>query len=74
MPIRSLKEIREAIPPELFIRDTRRAVMYLMRDLLMAALAWSFALRIDPFFSGAPTRTALTDFGADIFRYCAWAV
>ncbi|KAJ2929163.1 hypothetical protein H1R20_g7927, partial [Candolleomyces eurysporus] len=70
----SLKEIREAIPPELFIRDTRRAMMYLMRDLLMAAVAWSFALKIDPFFSNAHIRSALTGLGADLCRCCAWTV
>ncbi|KAF8887319.1 hypothetical protein BD779DRAFT_1662529 [Infundibulicybe gibba] len=36
----SLKEIRAAIPAKFFVRDTRRGLLYLARDLLLATVAW----------------------------------
>ncbi|KAF7440171.1 hypothetical protein PC9H_000515 [Pleurotus ostreatus] len=70
----SLKEIRAAIPPHLFARDTTRGLLYFTRDLLMAAIAWSLASYIDPYFKGVAVRQLLTPFGAEIARWSAWLV
>ncbi|TFK71170.1 delta 12 fatty acid epoxygenase [Pluteus cervinus] len=51
----SLKEIRDAIPEQMFVRDTRRGLLYLARDILMAAVAWSLASKIDPLFAQQDT-------------------
>lgn len=71
---RSLKEIRAAIPPHLFARDTTRGLLFFTRDLLMAAIAWSLASYIDPYFKGVAVRQLLTPFGAEIARWSAWLV
>ncbi|KAG6890245.1 hypothetical protein C0992_002773 [Termitomyces sp. T32_za158] len=68
----SLKEIRDAIPPRLFVRDTVRGLMYLARDLLLAAAAWSLATYIDPLFKQAQIVELLTPVGAEIARWAAW--
>ncbi|KAG9222241.1 hypothetical protein CCMSSC00406_0006538 [Pleurotus cornucopiae] len=69
-----LKEIRAAIPAHLFIRDTTRGLLYVTRDLLMAAIACSLASHIDPYFEGTVARQLLTPFGAEIGRWTAWLV
>ncbi|KAF8142896.1 fatty acid desaturase-domain-containing protein [Mycena galopus ATCC 62051] len=51
IPSSSLREIRAAIPARCFKRDTRRSLMYLLRDLLMSALLWFLATLIGPFLS-----------------------
>ncbi|KAG6889934.1 tRNA-dihydrouridine synthase 3 [Termitomyces sp. Mi166 len=72
---RSLKEIRDAIPSRLFVRDTVRGLMYLARDLLMAAAAWSLATYIDPFFNQAYITELLTPVGAEVARWAAcWKI
>jgi len=71
---RSLKEIRAAIPAELFIRDTRRGLLYLARDILLATAVWSLATNIDPFFKQSVMRETLTPVGAETARWAAWGV
>lgn len=71
---RSLKEIRAAIPSHFFIRDTTRGLLYLARDILLAAIAWSLASSIDPYFKSASARNLLTPMGAELFRWSAWCV
>ncbi|KAF8887557.1 hypothetical protein BD779DRAFT_1786111 [Infundibulicybe gibba] len=70
----SLKEIRAAIPAKFFVRDTRRGLLYLARDLLLATVAWSLASYIDPFFKQSSTRAALSPIGAEVSRWAAWGV
>ncbi|KAF8877269.1 hypothetical protein BD779DRAFT_1804031 [Infundibulicybe gibba] len=70
----SLKEIRAAIPAKFFVRDTRRGLLYLARDLLLATVAWSLAAYIDPFFKQSSTRAALSPIGAEVSRWAAWGV
>ncbi|KAF5335825.1 hypothetical protein D9611_009654 [Ephemerocybe angulata] len=70
----SLKEIRDAIPAKLFVRSACRSLMYLLRDILMSAMAFSFALNIDPFFRNSLVESAVTPVGAAICRWAAWAV
>lgn len=68
----SLKEIRDAIPPELFVRSTKQSLMYLMRDLAMAAIVFSLGLRIDDLFNAPIVQAWLTGVGASICRLSAW--
>ncbi|KAF8059791.1 fatty acid desaturase-domain-containing protein [Lyophyllum atratum] len=70
----SLKEIRAAIPGHLFIRDTPRGLLYFARDVLLAAVAWSLATTIDPYFKQTATRELLTPVGAEVARWAAWGV
>ncbi|KAF5318801.1 hypothetical protein D9619_011052 [Psilocybe cf. subviscida] len=70
----SLKEIRAAIPAELFVRDTRRGLLYFARDVLCAAVCWSLATYIDPYFTSAPAKELLTPIGAEVGRWAAWCV
>ncbi|EAU81574.2 delta 12 fatty acid epoxygenase [Coprinopsis cinerea okayama7 len=70
----SLKEIRAAIPPEMFVRSLGKGLLYLLRDILLAAVAWSLALRIDPFFQQATIRAIITPVGAECLRWIAWGV
>ncbi|KAG6816649.1 hypothetical protein H0H87_004292 [Tephrocybe sp. NHM501043] len=70
----SLKEIRAAIPSQFFIRDTTRGLLYFARDVLMAAVAWSLATTIDPYFKQSATRELLTPIGAEVARWTAWGV
>jgi len=68
----SLKEIRAAIPPHLFLRDTSRGLRFLARDLVMAAIAWAVATYIDPYARSRSIRDLFTPLGAEIIRWCAW--
>ncbi|KAK7689099.1 hypothetical protein QCA50_007790 [Cerrena zonata] len=70
----SLQEIRAAIPVHLFERDTTRGLLYLSRDLLMAATAWKLATFIDPFFQGPSVRAQLGPFLAETARWLSWSV
>ncbi|KAG5644192.1 hypothetical protein DXG03_008855 [Asterophora parasitica] len=70
----SLKQIREAIPPRLFVREAVKGLSFLGRDLALAALAWSFATYIDPFFTHSEVKIVLTSAGADVLRWSAWII
>ncbi|KAI0319483.1 fatty acid desaturase-domain-containing protein [Amylostereum chailletii] len=43
----SMKDIRAAIPPQLFVRDTRRAFSYFVRDTATVSAFWWLATWID---------------------------
>ncbi|KAJ7045130.1 hypothetical protein C8F04DRAFT_941104 [Mycena alexandri] len=70
----SLKEIRSAIPPRLFVRDTPRALLYLTRDCFVAATFWTLATRIEPVASSAYVQHLLTPRGAELLKWSAWMV
>ncbi|OBZ66909.1 Delta(12) fatty acid desaturase [Grifola frondosa] len=70
----SLAEIRAAIPPHLFVRDGMRCTAYLARDVLMGAIAWKLALRIDPFFRGQLAVAHLGTVAAEVARWATWLV
>ncbi|KAF8817641.1 hypothetical protein BYT27DRAFT_7074151 [Phlegmacium glaucopus] len=70
----SLKEIRAAIPPEFFVRDTRLGLLYFCRDVIMAVIVWTLATFIDPYFKAADTKELLTPIGAEVSRWVAWCI
>ncbi|TFY81121.1 hypothetical protein EWM64_g2893 [Hericium alpestre] len=70
----SLAEIRAAIPARLFIRDTRRSMRYLVRDMAMAIAMWRLALFIDPFFQAGQTRSLLGAPVTETLRWLSWMV
>lgn len=69
---RSLSEIRAAIPAHCHVRQTWKGLLYLARDLAMAALAWKLALHIDPIFQSSYVAHRLTSLGAEVARWGAW--
>ncbi|KAF8069221.1 fatty acid desaturase-domain-containing protein [Lyophyllum atratum] len=70
----SLKQIRDAIPQDLFVKQTTRGLAYLGRDISFAALAWSLATYIDPFFARSDVNASVTPLVAELLRWSAWAV
>ncbi|KAJ7773344.1 fatty acid desaturase-domain-containing protein [Mycena metata] len=66
---KSISEIRSAIPPQYFVRNTLKGLLYLARDLALAACAWSLAVAIDPFF-----RTRESFLIWSVLRWGAWCV
>ncbi|KZS96677.1 linoleoyl phosphatidylcholine delta-12 acetylenase [Sistotremastrum niveocremeum HHB9708] len=68
----SLSEIRAAIPARFFVRDTKRGLAFLARDLVLAAVFWYAATFIDPFFQSAEVRESATFVGAELLRWAAW--
>lgn len=71
---RSLKEIRDVIPPKFFVKDTRRGLLFFARDITLAAIAWTLATFIDPCFKADATHKILTPIGAEVIRWAAWCV
>jgi hypothetical protein len=71
---RPLNEIRRAIPPHLLKRDTIRSILYLLRDLTMATIAWRVATYIDPCFHCTGVRGVLTGPLAELGRWGAWCI
>lgn len=70
----SLKAIRDAIPPQFFVRDTRRGLLFFSRDVILAAIAWTLATFIDPCFKADATKKFFTPIGAELARWAAWCV
>ncbi|RDB27054.1 Delta(12) fatty acid desaturase [Hypsizygus marmoreus] len=70
----SLKEIRSAIPPHLFVMKTRVGLAYLARDLSLAIIAWTLATYIDPFSTRPDIRAFFTHAGAEVLRWSFWAL
>lgn len=71
---RTLSEIRAAIPAHLHARQTWKGMLYLLRDILMAAIVWKLALYIDPSFKSETAVRTLTPVGAEAARWGAWLV
>lgn len=69
---RSLSEIRAAIPAHCHVRQTWKGLLYLARDLALAALAWKLALHIDPTFRSSYVTHRLTPLVAEVARWGAW--
>ncbi|KAH9948128.1 fatty acid desaturase-domain-containing protein [Amylocystis lapponica] len=70
----TLNEIRAAIPARMFVRKTWKGCLYLARDLLVVAINWELALRIDPLLQSAPAVARLTPVGAELARWACWLV
>ncbi|KAH7890991.1 fatty acid desaturase-domain-containing protein [Phlebopus sp. FC_14] len=68
----SLKEIRDAIPPHLFIRSTTKSLLYMLRDISMAILIFCAALKLDTYFQATETALLLTPLGTEVVRWSAW--
>ncbi|KAJ7048052.1 fatty acid desaturase-domain-containing protein [Mycena amicta] len=66
----SMKEIRAAIPPQCFVRDTYRGLQYLARDVALAACAFAFAMAIDPSFACLTEQKFSVVFS--LLRWGAW--
>jgi hypothetical protein len=71
---RTLAEIRAAIPPRYFVQDTIKGLLYLSRDVLMAATCWKLATHIDPFFKNPYVQSFVSPAIAEIARWSAWAI
>jgi hypothetical protein len=73
---RTLKEIRDAIPPHLFQRRLGLGLAYLLRDFMMAAAIGYLGTFIDPVFiaacQGAATYSQMVGF--EVARWAAWGV
>ncbi|KIP05950.1 hypothetical protein PHLGIDRAFT_107537 [Phlebiopsis gigantea 11061_1 CR5-6] len=70
----SIEEVRAAIPARLFKRDTTRGLLYLARDLAMAAIVWRLGMQIDT-ISVRPAVVGLTGHaGAEVLRWGLWLV
>ncbi|KAJ7484449.1 fatty acid desaturase-domain-containing protein [Mycena latifolia] len=68
----SLKEIRSAIPPRLFKRNTGRGLSYLARDLFFVAGLWTLASQIDATCTTAHIQRLLSPGGAQLAKWAAW--
>ncbi|KAJ1307325.1 hypothetical protein OPQ81_001431 [Rhizoctonia solani] len=68
----SMKEIKDAIPARLFVRNTTRSMIYLARDLILAAALWKGASFIDPYFNRLGETGTLRDSLFESFRWIAW--
>ena len=69
---RSLQEIRDAIPPELFVRDTRRGLMFLTRDILLATALFVAGTCIDSMFEPVAGSSKEHAVVMTIARWTAW--
>ena len=73
-PCSTLSEVKRAIPPRLFVRQTWRGVMYVARDLVMAAAAWKLATYIDPYTMHSVVRGTIGVVPSLVLRWTCWAV
>lgn len=68
----SMKEIKSSIPPHLFVRNTTRGLIYLVRDLILAVTLWKAASFIDPCLSQPEGSHVLKRSMFEAFRWAAW--
>jgi len=70
----TLGEIRDAIPPPLFIRNTRKALAYAGRDYAMAALWWTMVWYFETLLSSTMAETYLGTYGAFTMKWVSWCI
>ncbi|KIY48091.1 linoleoyl phosphatidylcholine delta-12 acetylenase [Fistulina hepatica ATCC 64428] len=68
----TLQEIRDAIPPELFVKRPLFGLSILARDISIIITLWCAATYIDPVFKSAAVAEILTSSGATVARWTAW--
>jgi len=68
----TLAEIRAAIPARLFVRQTWKGLLYLARDIALAAACWKAATYIDPYFKSAQVTDVVGKVGGEVARWSAW--
>lgn len=71
---RTLKDVRARIPERLFERNTAKALVYAVRDLLLALVFFALACRIDQICADTRVRSYLGPVGCEIVRYSLWMV
>lgn len=69
---RTIEDVRRAIPARLFKRETARGLVYLARDIVMAAFVWKLATYIDVVPTQAVVKTRLGGIGAQALRMGLW--
>ncbi|CAE6529509.1 unnamed protein product [Rhizoctonia solani] len=70
----SMKEIKDAIPARLFVRSSARSMVYLARDLVLAAVLWKAASFIDPYFNRLEEVGILRRSLSEGLRWMAWVI
>lgn len=71
---RSISEVKAAIPDRLFVRNTLRSMLALLRDVAIAISVWRLAMFIDPFFDLLAFRGVASPFEVNLARWITWAV
>lgn len=69
-----MQQIRYAIPPDLFTRDTRRGLLYFARDLSMAAFAWKAIMYAEAYLTSGYVRQTLSPSVAVSLLCTMWLV
>ncbi|KAI0353746.1 linoleoyl phosphatidylcholine delta-12 acetylenase [Trametes cingulata] len=71
-PSWTLKDIRDKIPAHLFKRDTRKALLYASRSLVLSAVFFLLAGRINAVFESTVAREWLGLYGCAFLRVICW--
>ncbi|RPD52977.1 linoleoyl phosphatidylcholine delta-12 acetylenase [Lentinus tigrinus ALCF2SS1-7] len=71
-PTWTFKEVKDRIPARLFERHTFKSIVYAARSLVLSAVFFYLALRIDPLFKNASVRYHLGFATAETLRYSCW--
>jgi len=70
----SMKEIKEAIPPHLFVRDTRRGLLYFARDLSMAIFALKAMQSFELYLSNGPLIQTWPPVAMSLVKWAMWLI
>jgi hypothetical protein len=70
----SLKEIRDAVPSQLFLHDTTKAYPVLVRNIGLTAFLFKLGSFIEPLFASEEVEVFLTPLGAQLLHYVVWAI